>query len=160
MSSIAPLTDVVAEGRWGTVECAVRPSGRSPAKDFFEKDCERIREKGKEQPEATARARFAVLFQQMANYGNVSGKRFKKEMGRLYAFRHEVGNQQIRFPCFQDGNRWILTHGFIKPGAKRGKGKWPESEIRRAEEIMAEYLQRKKEAEEAARRRSDEKDPS
>ena len=94
-------------------------------------------------PQATARARFYVLFVQMANYGHVSTKRFKKEMDSLYAFRHEVRNLQIRFPSFSDGNRWILTHGFRKPGAKEGLGKWPDSEIRRANEIMAEYFRRK-----------------
>ncbi|HEY1379441.1 MAG TPA: hypothetical protein VGF55_21745 [Gemmataceae bacterium] len=124
----------------------MRPSGDAPAQEFFERDCEGIREKGKNHPEATARARFALLFQQMANHGSVSYKRFKKEMGALYAFRHEVKKLQIRFPCFPDGNRWILTHGFIKPGAKKKLGDWPESEVRRANEIMAEYLQRKSSA--------------
>ena len=79
-----------------------------------------------------------------ARYGNVQSKRFKKEMGKLYAFRHEIDNRQIRFPCFQDGNRWILTHGFIKPGAQKKKGKWPQGEIDRAGSIGAEYFRRKK----------------
>lgn len=141
----------MARGRWGTVECAVRRGGDSPAESFLTSDLESIREKGEDQPEATARARFMFLFQQMADNGRISGKRFKKEMGKLFGFKHEVRNLQIRFPCFQDGNRWILTHGFVKPGAQKKKGKWPESEITRAKEIMAEYFQRKKEAEEAAK---------
>jgi hypothetical protein len=146
VSSRAPLTEFVAKGRWGTVEYAVRPSGEAPAKDFFEKDCEEIREKGKNEPLATASARFAVLFQQMADYGRVSPKRFKSEMGRLFAFRNEVRNVQIRFPCFQDGNRWILTHGFIKPGARKGQGQWPENEVQHANDTMNEYFQRKERA--------------
>jgi hypothetical protein len=85
-----------------------------------------------------------VLFQQMADYGRLSWKRFKSEMRDLYAFRHEVRNLQIRFPCFQDGNRWLLTHGFVKPGAKRGLGDWPEQEVKRAREIAAEYWHRKR----------------
>jgi hypothetical protein len=56
----------------------------------------------------------------------------------------EVSNLQIRFPCFQDGNRWILTHGFIKPGAQKKKGAWPEKEVVRPNETMSEYFQRKK----------------
>jgi len=146
MSSHRLLTELVAKGRWGTVECAVRPSGEAPAKEFFETVCEEVREKGKNEPLATASARFAVLFQQMADYGRVSPKRFKSEMGRLFAFRHEVRNVQIRFPCFQDGNRWILTHGFIKPGARKGQGQWPENEVQRANDIMNEYFQRKERA--------------
>ena len=67
-------------------------------------------------------------------------------MDVFWAFRHEVRNRQIRFPCFQDGNKWIVTHGFFKPGAQKGMGGWPEAEIRRAKEIMAEYYQRKKAA--------------
>jgi hypothetical protein len=132
---LAPLTELVAEGTWGTVEFAVRQSGGVPAKEFFDSL------PGKAKP------RFAVLFQHMANYGSVSDKRFKKEMGKLFAFRHEVGKRQIRFPCFQDGNRWILTHGFFKPGAQKGMGKWPEREIKRAQEMETEYWARKKQAE-------------
>jgi hypothetical protein len=136
----------VAQGRWGTVECAVRLSGEAPAQQFLEGDCQNIREKGKNKPEATARARFMVLFQQMADSGSVSPKRFKKEMDRLFAFRHEVRNIQIRFPCFPDSSKWILTHGFAKPGARKGLGSWPDNEVRRALDIMAEYLQRKESA--------------
>ena len=147
MNGVAvPLTEVVARGNWGTVECAVRLAGDAPAKEFLEKDLEKIREKGKNEPQSTARARFMVLFQLMANHGTISAKRFKKEMGKLYTFTHEVRNLQIRFPCFPDGNRWILTHGFVKPGAQKGKGDWPASESARAEQIMSEYLLRKKKA--------------
>ncbi len=75
---------------------------------------------------------IAESTEQMADYGSVSPKRFKKEMESFYAFRHEVRNVQIRFPCFQDGNRWVLTHGFIKPGAQKGMGEWPSAEVERA----------------------------
>lgn len=146
MARGAPTTEIVARGRWGTVECAVRLSGKSPARDFLETECEQVREKGKDKPESTARARFVVLFQMMADHGKLQPNRFKKEMGKLYTFRHEVRNIQIRFPCFQDGNRWILTHGFIKQGAKKGLGGWPKNESDRADEIMNEYLERKQAA--------------
>ncbi|MGI8979199.1 MAG: hypothetical protein ACR2FY_08235 [Pirellulaceae bacterium] len=139
-----PLTVIVAKGRWGTVEFVVRLSGGCPARTFFEKDCEEIREGNKHKPESTARARFALLFQDMANYGQISQKRFKKEMGKLFGFSHEVSNKQIRFPCFIDGAKWIVTHGFSKPGAQKGRGAWPDSEVKRAEEIMAEYFLRKR----------------
>ncbi len=130
MASDVPLTEIIAKGRWGTVECAVRASGETPARDFLETVCEGVREKGKDKPRATAHARFLVLFQQMANYGQLSHQRFKKEMGKLSAFRHEVRNKQIRFPCFQDGTRWILTHGFIKGRAEKRRANIGE-ELRR-----------------------------
>jgi hypothetical protein len=114
------------------VEFAVLVSGSVPAKEFLE-----------EELNDAARAKFLVLFQQMADYGRVSPKRFKSEMKKLCAFRHEIGNRQIRFPCFRDEQSWILTHGFFKPGAKNGLGKWPQSEIDRAERIMDDYWQRK-----------------
>jgi hypothetical protein len=93
-----------------------------------------------------------VLFQTMADHGRIQSKRFSSEMEGLYAFKHEVRNTQIRFPCFQDGNKWILTHGFIKPGAKRGLGDWPESEIEKAKQIRGEYFGRMKKIEEEAKR--------
>jgi len=95
MTSVARPTHVVARGAWGTVEFAILESGKSPARTFFENDCEQIREKGDDAPQSTARARFAFLFQQMANDGpdRMSPKRFKKEMGSLWAFRHEVAKR-------------------------------------------------------------------
>jgi hypothetical protein len=146
MSRPIPLTILAARGAAGTVEFAVLRAGKCPAQEFFELDCENIREGGKDEPETTARARFAFLFQQIANHGNLSPKRFKKEMGDFFAFRHEVRNIQIRFPCFRDGTRWIVTHGFRKPGARRGLGAWPKSEVDRAKEIRAQYLARQNEA--------------
>jgi hypothetical protein len=143
VTSAARITEVVARGRWGTVEYAVLASGQMPAREFLENDCERVREKGKNEPQATAHARFLMLFQQMADNGSLAAKRFKSEQGKLFAFSHEVKKVQIRFPCFQDGNRWILTHGFLKPGAKKGLGKWPQSEVERAERTMNEYFRRK-----------------
>ena len=137
------LTVVAAKGRACTVEFAIRRSGDCPGQDFFEDDCERIREGSKAKPGSTARARFGFLFQQMANSGQLSPKRFYKEMGKLFAFAHEVRNIQIRFPCFQGGEKWIVTHGFAKPGAQRGLGRWPDSEVNKAEEVMAEYFLRK-----------------
>jgi hypothetical protein len=123
----------------------VRLSGDVPAEVFL-RELEEVREKGKDKPQTTARARFLQLFQQMADYGRVSPKRFSVEMQGLYAFKHEVRKVQIRFPCFPDGPDWILTHGFFKPGAKKGRGQWPENEVNRALEIRAEYFQKKQSA--------------
>ena len=142
-----PLTIVIASNSAGSVEFVVTGTGKCPGQEFLDDDCEKIREKGRKKPgsyESSARAKFMVLFEQMARYGTVSPKRFKREMNNLFAFSHEVKNVQIRFPCFQDGKAWIVTHGFPKPGAQKGLGKWPDSEVKRAEELRGEYLTRKK----------------
>jgi Phage derived protein Gp49-like (DUF891) len=115
-----------------------------PARQFLEENLETIREGGKDKPQSTARARFMVLFQTMADYGRIQRQRFSSEMDGLFAFKKEVRNVQIRFPCFQDDDKWILTHGFIKPGAQRGLGDWPEAEIDRAKQIRGEYFELKK----------------
>jgi hypothetical protein len=148
----ARLTFVIAEGAWGTVECAVLESGDCPALEFLTGALASIREGAKGQPEKGAVARFMVVFQMMANYGAVAPKRHKREMDFLSAFRHEVKNLQIRFPCFRDGDRWILTHGFIKPGAKKKLGEWPQSEVDRAKNIKTEYFKRKDALEKNAKR--------
>jgi len=124
------------------VVCVVLASGKSPAADYLA-ELKSLREKKKSEPESSAFARFAILFQQMANYGHVSPKRFGPEMDGFYAFKHEVRNRQIRFPCFQDGHLWVLTHGFQKPGAKKNLGDWPPAQKARAREIRAEYFERK-----------------
>jgi hypothetical protein len=129
----APLTVELAGGTWGTVECVAEPNGHAPAVEFL----------SGEPP--VVQARFLVLFQQMANYGSVQAKRFKKEMGDFSAFRHEINNLQYRFPCFRDGNKWIITHGFIKPGARNKKlGEWPVQQVERAERIQREHQTRKR----------------
>ncbi len=115
------------------------PDGSSPARDFLQESAD-VREKGKDRPDATAQAKLMVLFDQMAMHGKVSYKRFSREVGKIYAFKCEVRNIQIRVACFQDGNKWILTHGFKKQGAQSGLGKWPKSEIERAEFIMNTYF--------------------
>jgi hypothetical protein len=143
VATSARLTEIVAQGSWGAVEAVILESGTIPALEFLNEELEDVREGKKGDEQSSAKARFMVLFQQMANYGQLSPKRFKTEMEGLCAFRHEVKNVQIRFPCFRDGNRWILTHGFIKPGAKGGLGKWPKTEIERAKAIRDDYFRRK-----------------
>lgn len=104
---------------------------------------EQLRFKGKDKPDQNAKAKFMALFRQMAQLGSVSPKRFAKEMDGFYAFTVEMNKIQLRIVCFQEGNRWLLTHGFQKPGAQRKLGQWPAGEIRRAKNIRAEYLSRK-----------------
>jgi hypothetical protein len=76
----------------------------------------------------------------MANVGQIRNEtKFSIESGEIYGFKVSQGNKLIRFACFQEGRCWVLTHGFFKPGAQRGKGKWPPSEISKAERIMKEH---------------------
>lgn len=135
MAKPPPLTEVLTSGRWGTVVGVVRHSGDVPVVKFLD-----------EMP-AQPRAYFINLFQLMANFGRIQPKRFKKEMGDFWAFKGEVGNLQYRFPCFRDGSVWVITHGFIKPGARNRKlGEWPEQQVERAGALRAEYLERKRAA--------------
>jgi hypothetical protein len=141
----ARLTVTLYRGTWGTVECAVRGSGEVPAQTFLQGRCREIREKGRDDLLATAEARFMNLFYQMANVGpmRMPAKRFQSRGGGVYYFRHEIRNSPIRFPCFLDSACCILTHGFVKPGAKKKRGGWPPGEIKRAKDIMTEYFRRK-----------------
>lgn len=119
---------VAAAGAWGTVECVRRRNGSVPAREFLES----LRGDA---------AVFFALFDEMASDGRTTNPdRFSHEMGRIYGFKHKIGNRQVRFACFQDSNRWILTHGFFKPGAQRRLGVWPQRELKRANRLMAEYL--------------------
>lgn len=136
-----PLAYVIAPGRF-PVHAAVRGSGKCPALEFL-RDLEKIKKKGKDKPEANAMMELMATFSRMAQIGRLKDTKFSKEAGRLFGFKGEVQNLLIRFPCFQDGAIWVLTHGFFKPGAQKGRGSWPASEIDRANEIMAEYLKRK-----------------
>ena len=129
MARNARLKEKVTQGGWGTVEFAVLESGKVPAKDFFESMA------------PSAQASFLDTFQAMADYGVVPRKRFKR-MGAQGTFRDV--NLQVRFPCFRDGKSYILTHGFNKPGAKKGKGKWPKSELKKAGDIEKQYWERRK----------------
>jgi Phage derived protein Gp49-like (DUF891) len=133
-----PKTVLLAKPGVRSVEAVALDNGRCPAEDFLD-EIEALREGPKSKPNSSAKARFLFLFQQMSDYGQISPKRFYSEMGDFWTFAHEVKNVQIRFPCFRDGNKWIVTHGFKKPGAQKGLGKWPESEVKRAEELMALY---------------------
>jgi hypothetical protein len=121
---------VAASGAWGTVEFAVRPNGKSPAEAFLD-----------ESP-IPDRAIFVDLFQQMADFGHTHNpSRFSPERRRVYGFKAKgKSNKLIRLACFQISNRWILTHGFFKRGAQRGKGPWPPEELDKADRIMSEHL--------------------
>lgn len=86
-------------------------------------------------------AKLLTLFQNVADSGDYHNRsRFGPEDDGFWAFKCEAMNKLIRIPCFQIGNTWVLTHGFYKQGAQKGRGKWRKEEIDKANRLMAEYL--------------------
>ncbi|WP_197526747.1 type II toxin-antitoxin system RelE/ParE family toxin [Botrimarina colliarenosi] len=86
------------------------------------------------------RNKFKALFNQMAANGEIPNpSRFSGERGDIHAFKFAWNKRLYRIACFQDGKKWVLTHGFVKPGAQKGKGKWPTEELDRADRIQAEH---------------------
>jgi phage-related protein len=124
-------TYVLVKGSQRTIECALCSDGSMPAKEFIHGLGEDVQRK------------LDVLFRRMADTGRIfNEQQFKHLEGtKLYEFKRD----QVRVGCFQIGNRWILTHGFVKK-----KDKWPKHEIERAKRIMTEHLAR--EASRAGRR--------
>ena len=103
--------------------CAVRLNRSVPAKKFFTKL------KSERNSDWT---RMFVLFQHMALTGKIRNEQqFKHVTDKIYEFKRG----QVRMACFQIGNSWVLTHGFIKK-----RGQWPRKEIKRALKIIREHL--------------------
>jgi phage-related protein len=120
MTGMSEYNNRVLEREWGTIEYAVCTSVKMPAKEFVEglKIDEQIR--------------LNALFEKMAAVGKIWNKqKFRHLEDAIYEFK----SRQIRMACFQDGRAWILTHGFIKKGAKT-----PRKEIARAKSIRKEHL--------------------
>lgn len=132
--------DIIATGRWGYVEYAIRLDESKEAKEFLRglRTHPSMRGKGEE-----VERRILVLCQMLANDGWIRDtSRFSGEDGEIHGLKYERFNKLIRFACFRSGNRWVLTHGFFKPGAQKGKGRWRPQEITRAMQIMNEHQSR------------------
>jgi len=116
---------IVARGNWGTIVCAVRLNCSIPAEKFLKK---LKRERNSDF------IKLMVLLERMAFVGKIVGiGRFKHLDEKIYEFKRG----QVRMACFQIGNSWVLTHGFIKK-----RRQWPRKEIERAQKIMREHLKR------------------
>jgi len=134
-------THIVAEGARRTVEYAVRDDETMPAWGFI---------KSLEAREKAAVQAFLRHLADVGEEGIHNKKRFRRERDAIWAVKRRAtkgkrgeskekrASSLIRLPCFRDGNRWILTHGFWKPP----KAKWPEAEFTLAFEIMNEQLSR------------------
>ena len=113
---------IVVRGSLRTIEYAVCANGAIPAKDFIESLGE------------SELRQLDTLFHRMADTGKIHNRQqFKQVDGKVYGFKR----YQTRVGCFQVGDRWRLTHGFIKKSDK-----WPKREIERAIRIMQEDLER------------------
>lgn len=78
--------------------------------------------------------RFATLFNKISHFGTIHNtQQFKKIDGKIWEFKRN----QARIGCFQVGDRWRLTHGFIKK-----RKDWPKRQIDMAKKIMEEDLKR------------------
>lgn len=139
-------THIVVVGKRRTVEYAVRDDGSKPAKDFLDA------------LEAKEKAAVVALLSHLAEVGEEgfhNRKRFRQERPPIWAIKRKAAqgkkekskkkskekraSRLIRLPCFRDGDRWIITHGFWKPPTK---SEWPEEEFTLAFKIMNEQLSR------------------
>jgi hypothetical protein len=139
------LTRLFVRGAACEVHYAVRTNGNCPAQEFLLDECEKIRAGSKNKPDSTARHALEFLFVHLSQFGpmHMPPKRFQSKMDGFFAFRLEIKRMQVRMVCFRDDANWILTNGFVKPGAQKGRGEWPEAEVDRAKAIRAEYYIRK-----------------
>ncbi len=113
---------IVARGGARTIEYAVAANGSSPAEAFVE---------GLSPGD---HAKLLALLKRMADHGTIPNReQFKKIRGKIFEFK----KHQIRVFCFQEGNRWLLTNGYLKQKDRLHRG-----EIDRAERIMAEHQDR------------------
>lgn len=118
--------EILIRGEKRTIAFAACRTGDLWAKRFFEDEL----------PDAH-QLRVRALCGVMADYGYLHDKRkFRLESGEIWAFKLELSNRPIRFPCFRIRECWFLTHGFFKQGQR-----WRREQIKRAERIRSEHLE-------------------
>jgi hypothetical protein len=111
-----------------TVEYAVRSDGTMPAREFVES-----------LPLKTQQRILASFFHVASTAGRgVSPRIFQHERDEIWTFKCKDQKRRIRLPCFRRLDRWIVTHGFIKPP----RALWPEQQFALAFEIMHEVIAR------------------
>ena len=117
---------ILCSGRKFTIEFAIRSNGTMPAKEFYDNELSE-QERAKLKPPIT----------RLADDGRVDNReRFKKveDTDELFEFK----SHQVRIlGFFLRGGRFILTHGLRKK-----QDKLPKGEIKIAETIRAEHINR------------------
>ena len=117
-------SNVFFKGAVLAIAYAVRADGSMPSKEFLESLAK------------ADRTKLRVNFEKLGNMGKITNReRFKHIEGKIFGFKAH----QVRIGCFRDGMTWFLTHGFIKK-----EDDWRPQEVRLAETIRQEYLERKK----------------
>jgi hypothetical protein len=98
-----PKREVFHKGAFYSVELAITPNGKCPAKKFLDGLPNLEREK------------ISRIIKRLADKGKLTNRQqFKKIEGEEF---FEFKNFQIRMPCyFQTDSRVIISHGFIKKG--------------------------------------------
>jgi hypothetical protein len=115
-----PNRTVVARGPRGTVECAVRSSGKLEAKEFLEgSECKK------------SLPLLVALFQTIVNQSFEDEEIGPKPLKKTPI--HEFVKGQVRIFCYRDSTGWVLTNGDLKKSQET-----PKANIARAENIMQE----------------------
>ncbi len=108
-------------GTWGSITLATQQDGTSIFDNFIE------------ELNVAEQTKLLALLKRAADMGprNINdGEKFKKLEGDLFEFK----SFQTRVPCFYDGRKIVLTHGY-----KKKQDKTPRREIDRALRIKQEY---------------------
>jgi hypothetical protein len=122
-----PERYIVATGVRGTIECAVRARGAMEAKEFLDSpQCRRSL--------PALLALFQCIVDQAIDDEEIGPKPLKKTC------IHEFVKGQVRLFCYRDGTAWVLTNGDLKKSMET-----PKANIKRAERIMEEDQDLKKE---------------
>ena len=118
---------LVYSGKALRLEFYVSTENKAPAEEWLESQSD------------SRQSKFAALFAWMGDHGKIWNERKFKHLtdsDQIFEFKSEDG----RILCFFFvGKRLILTHGFAKQGDKTPKG-----EIKRAEDIKADFTRREK----------------
>src|SRR5690348_13160088 len=116
--------NILERGPKGSVEYAVRKNGKREAKDWLEDQTPELQDA------------FDVLFRRLVNEGEIHNEtQFRRLKDEVWEFKRQFH----RLLCYRLGNRILLTHRIKKAG---GRGKCPEPEIKHAEMIGLEHIER------------------
>jgi hypothetical protein len=87
-------------------------------------------------------AQVLPLFAEVAETGRThNSAKFSPERGEIHAFKTTIKNKLVRIPCFRISNRWLLLFGFFKKGAQKGRGKWRQEDLDKADNIRLEHME-------------------
>jgi phage-related protein len=110
-------------GTGSSIGWAVRANGKKEAEIYWNR------------LEKREQVGFLRAFEEMVSVGRIfNQQRFRKLEGRIFEFKYVTG---ARILCSSYDRVWWLTHGYTKQSQKT-----PPNEIRRANQIMKEHIER------------------